>query len=77
MKLTDKIRRDWHYYAVALGLIFILNGVVGLQGVETQGWQSYAVGLITWVISFWRFSSWRFSAPGPRHGAPAPAQSGG
>ncbi|HBT7972328.1 DUF2754 domain-containing protein, partial [Klebsiella pneumoniae] len=27
MKLTDKIRRDWHYYAVALGLIFILNGV--------------------------------------------------
>ncbi|HBW9792693.1 DUF2754 family protein, partial [Klebsiella pneumoniae] len=24
MKLTDKIRRDWHYYAVALGLIFIL-----------------------------------------------------
>ncbi|HBU0010051.1 TPA: DUF2754 family protein, partial [Klebsiella pneumoniae] len=22
MKLTDKIRRDWHYYAVALGLIF-------------------------------------------------------
>ncbi|HBQ6926812.1 TPA: DUF2754 family protein, partial [Klebsiella pneumoniae] len=19
MKLTDKIRRDWHYYAVALG----------------------------------------------------------
>ena len=53
MKLTDKIRRDWHYYAVALGLIFILNGVVGLLGFETQGWQSYAVGLITWVISFW------------------------
>ncbi|URL77887.1 DUF2754 family protein [Klebsiella pneumoniae] len=101
MKLTDKIRRDWHYYAVALGLIFILNGVVGLLGFETQGGQSYAVGLITWVISFWiagfvirrrrqkrpeaaaarrgktRFSSWRFSAPGPRHGAPAPAQSGG
>ncbi len=47
MKLTDKIRRDWHYYAVALGLIFILNGVVGLLGFETQGWQSYAVGLIT------------------------------
>ncbi|MDR8434417.1 DUF2754 family protein, partial [Acinetobacter baumannii] len=20
---------------------------------ETQGWQSYAVSLITWVISFW------------------------
>lgn len=36
MKLTDKIRRDWHYYAVALGLIFILNGVVGLLGFETQ-----------------------------------------
>ena len=53
MKLTDKIRRDWHYYAVALGLIFILNGVVGLLGFETQGWQYYAVGLVTWVISFW------------------------
>ncbi|MBL1730071.1 DUF2754 family protein [Klebsiella pneumoniae] len=38
---------------MALGLIFILNGVVGLLGFETQGWQSYAVGLITWVISFW------------------------
>ncbi|STS88650.1 inner membrane protein [Klebsiella variicola] len=34
MKLTDKIRRDWHYYAVALGLIFILNGVVGLLGLK-------------------------------------------
>ena len=87
MKLTDKIRRDWHYYAVALGLIFILNGVVGLLGFETQGWQSYAVGLVTWVISFWiagfvirrrpAEEAWRFSAPGPRHGAPAPAQSGG
>ncbi|MFH4276098.1 DUF2754 family protein, partial [Acinetobacter baumannii] len=22
-------------------------------GFETQGWQSYAVGLVTWVISFW------------------------
>ncbi|BBJ87842.1 DUF2754 family protein [Raoultella ornithinolytica] len=53
MKLTEKIRRDWHYYAFALGLIFILNGVVGLLGFETQGWQSYAVGLVTWVISFW------------------------
>ena len=53
MKLTDKSGRDGHYYAVALGLIVILNGVVGLLGVEPQGWQSYAVGLITWVISFW------------------------
>ncbi|HFI5641989.1 DUF2754 family protein [Raoultella planticola] len=53
MKLTEKIRRDWHYYAFALGLIFILNGVVGLLGFETQGWKSYAVGLVTWVISFW------------------------
>lgn len=51
MKLTDKIRRDWHYYAVALGLIFILNGVVGLLGFETHGWQSYAVGLITWSLA--------------------------
>ena len=53
MKLTDKIRRDWHYYAFALGLIFILNGVVWLLGFDAQGWQSYAVGLATWVVSFW------------------------
>lgn len=33
MKLTDKIRRDWHYYAVALGLIFILND----PGDQTDG----------------------------------------
>lgn len=36
MKLTDKIRRDWHYYAVALGLIFILNGVVGCWGLKLR-----------------------------------------
>lgn len=53
MKLTEKIRSDWHYYAVALGLIFILNGVIGLLGGETEGWRSYAVGLVTWAISFW------------------------
>jgi hypothetical protein len=53
MKLPAKIRRDWHYYAFAIGLIFILNGVVGLLGFETKGWQEYAVGLVTWVISFW------------------------
>lgn len=53
MNLPVKIRRDWHYYAFAIGLIFILNGVVGLLGFEAQGWQTYAVGLVTWVISFW------------------------
>ncbi|MBX8462317.1 DUF2754 domain-containing protein [Enterobacter sp. RIT637] len=53
MKLTSKLRRDWHYYAFAIGLIFILNGVVGLLGFEAKGWQTYAVGLVTWVISFW------------------------
>jgi Protein of unknown function (DUF2754). len=53
MKLPDKIRRDWHYYAFAIGLIFILNGVIGLLGFDAKGWQSYAVGLVTWVISFW------------------------
>lgn len=39
MKLTDKIRRDWHYYAVALGLIFILNGVAwwGCWGLKHRG----------------------------------------
>ena len=31
----------------------ILNGVVGLLGFEAKGWQTYAVGLVTWVISFW------------------------
>ena len=51
MNLPVKIRRDWHYYAFAIGLIFILNGVVGLLGFEAQGWQTYAVGLVTWVIS--------------------------
>ncbi|WP_295332498.1 transposase family protein, partial [uncultured Streptococcus sp.] len=25
---------------------------VGLLGFEAQGWQTYAVGLVTWVISF-------------------------
>ncbi|WP_253379003.1 DUF2754 domain-containing protein [unidentified bacterial endosymbiont] len=53
MKLTPKLRRDWHYYAFAIGLIFILNGVVGLLGFEAKGWQTYAVGLVTWIISFW------------------------
>jgi type IV secretory pathway TrbD component len=53
MKLTSKLRRDWHYYAFAIGLIFILNGVVGLLGFDAKGWQTYAVGLVTWVISFW------------------------
>lgn len=47
MKLTSKLRRDWHYYAFAIGLIFILNGVVGLLGFEAKGWQTYAVGLVT------------------------------
>jgi len=44
--LSLKMRRDWHYYAVAIGLIFILNGVIGLLGFKTEGWQSYAVGLV-------------------------------
>ncbi|EOY5422193.1 DUF2754 family protein [Cronobacter dublinensis] len=52
MQLSAKIRRDWHYYAVALGLIFIMNGVIGLLGFEAKGWQTYAVGLVTWVICF-------------------------
>ncbi len=34
MKLTDKIRRDWHYYAVALGLIFILKWRGGCWGLK-------------------------------------------
>ncbi|EOI5793988.1 DUF2754 family protein [Cronobacter malonaticus] len=53
MQLSAKIRRDWHYYAVVLGLIFIMNGVIGLLGFEAKGWQTYAVGLVTWVICFW------------------------
>ena len=48
-----KILRYSHYYAFAICLIFILNGVVGLLGFEAKGWQTYAVGLVTWVISFW------------------------
>ncbi|EPE7488028.1 DUF2754 family protein [Cronobacter universalis] len=53
MQLSAKIRRDWHYYAVAIGLIFIMNGVIGLLGFEAKGRQTYAVGLVTWVICFW------------------------
>ncbi|SUH17396.1 Putative inner membrane protein [Salmonella enterica subsp. enterica] len=53
MRLPVKIRRDWHYYAFSIGLIFILNGVVGLLGFEAKGWQTYGVGLVTWIISFW------------------------
>ena len=53
MNLPVKIRRDWHYYAFDIGLIFILNCVVGLLGFEAKVWQTYAVGLVTWVISFW------------------------
>lgn len=51
--MTLKMRRDWHYYAFAIGLIFILNGVLGLMGFEPQGWQRYAAGLATWVVGFW------------------------
>ncbi|MYO37033.1 hypothetical protein DCI52_23355 [Salmonella enterica subsp. enterica serovar Typhimurium] len=54
MRLPVKIRRDWHYYAFSIGLIFILNGVVGLLGFEAKGWQTYGVGLVTWIISFWQ-----------------------
>ena len=53
MKLTSKLRRDWHYYAFAIGLIFILNGVVGLLWFEATGCQAYAVGLVSWGIIFW------------------------
>ncbi|EBZ5787172.1 DUF2754 family protein [Salmonella enterica subsp. enterica serovar Chester] len=53
MRLPVKIRRDWHYYAFSIGLIFILNGVVGLLGFEAKGWQTYGVGLVTWITSFW------------------------
>ncbi|WP_139760399.1 DUF2754 family protein, partial [Salmonella enterica] len=27
MRLPVKIRRDWHYYAFSIGLIFILNEI--------------------------------------------------
>ena len=91
MNLPVKIRRDWHYYAFAIGLIFILNGVVGLLGFEAKGWQTYAVGLVTWVISFWLAGkklktpnknitgrlniTLWFSVRYPQRDAPAPAQS--
>ncbi|WP_254517779.1 DUF2754 family protein, partial [Salmonella enterica] len=53
MRLPVQIRRDWHYNALSIGLIFILNGVVGLRGFEAKGWQTYGVGLVTWSSSFW------------------------
>ena len=64
MKLPEKIRRDWHYYAFAIGLIFILNGVVGLLGFEAQGWQTYAVGLVT----CYQFLAVGAGDPPPRRG---------
>lgn len=51
--LTEKIRRDWHYYAVAVGFIFILNGVTGMLGFESTGWKSYVTDVTSWIISFW------------------------
>lgn len=66
--LTLKMRRDWHYYAVAVGFIFILNGVVGLLGVESAGWKSYALGLVTWIISFW-LASFLIRPPAREKGA--------
>lgn len=53
MKLPANMRRDWHYYAFAIGLTFILYGIVGLLGFEAKGWQTYAVGLVAWAISMW------------------------
>lgn len=44
MKLTSKLRRDWHYYAFAIGLIFILNGVVGLLGFEAKAGKPMRLG---------------------------------
>lgn len=57
MRLPVKIRRDWHYYAFSIGLIFILNGVVGLLGFEAKGWQTYGVGLVRGLLA----SGWRGS----------------
>ena len=57
MNLPVKIRRDWHYYAFAIGLIFILNGVVGLLGFEAKGWQTYAVGLVVTRSPLTRFKN--------------------
>ncbi|MBS0848769.1 DUF2754 family protein [Citrobacter sp. JGM124] len=48
-----KMRRDWHYYAVVVGFIFILNGVVGMLGFESTGWKGYVIDLATWIVSFW------------------------
>ncbi|MBO1916656.1 DUF2754 family protein [Providencia rettgeri] len=50
MNLPVKIRRDWHYYAFAIGLIFI-NGVGLLQMKQKVGRPMPSVQ--TWVISFW------------------------
>ncbi len=36
-----------------LALYSFLMAWWGLLGFEAKGWQTYAVGLVTWVISFW------------------------
>lgn len=44
MRLPVKIRRDWHYYAFSIGLIFILNGVVGLWVLRRKDGKPMALG---------------------------------
>ncbi|BDH46871.1 hypothetical protein TUM12370_29150 [Salmonella enterica subsp. enterica serovar Choleraesuis] len=51
--MSISLRRDWHYYALAIGFIFVLNGVLGLLEITASGWRGYALGLVTWVIGFW------------------------
>lgn len=47
------LRRDGHFYTLAIGLIFIFNGAAGLAEVPTTGWHGYALELVTWIITFW------------------------
>ncbi len=59
MNLPVKIRRDWHYYAFAIGLIFILNGVVGLLGFEAKGWTGTTMrsplALYSFLMAWWGY----------------------
>ncbi len=51
MRLPVKIV-DWHYYAFYWPYLYF-EWRRRMLGFEAKGWQTYGVGLVTWIISFW------------------------
>jgi hypothetical protein len=44
MKLTSKLRRDWHYYAFAIGLILFLTVSWGCWGLKQKAGKPMPLG---------------------------------